>query len=496
MASRKAQIQIQTTADTSGAQAAAKAMQQVDTASTQAAGGASKVGQTAAQAGFQLQDFAVQVGGGTSALTAFAQQAPQLLGIFGPGGAIAGALVAVGAVATKIFMGMGDDAQSASEKAEELADVVEKVAQAQNRILQEDFDFGARQIELSVEQASALREALNLVRDAEAEYSRNSIKNAETLRQTLEQIAILQGKQVDQFKSANEAFAAQQQQQAEAAQKAIDAQQQQVEEAKAQAAEQQRLLQAAIAQRESLQQDLDGQRQKVELLRQQRDEMEKAAKVGPAQAFPVFGPGGSAAMQQERAQAARAEQARQDLPAIQNQLQLTESRISKLEEMLNTFSGAASERVERAAAAAEAAQINLEATSAAVETNIAGIVEAFQVDSLKQSAQAAADTAKQQAEEIQTIVEAIKNPTETQKANIAVLTQAAADGVIVAEEQSRVAANLNALLYTLRGDQQANRTLLEQLIRSTAENTRAINELSRRGAALDVQSRNAALPIR
>jgi DNA repair exonuclease SbcCD ATPase subunit len=122
MASRKAQIQIQTTADTSGAQAAAKAIQQVDTASTQAAGGASKVGQTAAQAGFQLQDFAVQVGGGTSALTAFAQQAPQLLGAFGPSGAIAGALIAVGAVATKIFMDMAADAEEAGKSAEEMAE--------------------------------------------------------------------------------------------------------------------------------------------------------------------------------------------------------------------------------------------------------------------------------------------------------------------------------------------------------------------------------------
>lgn len=49
------------------------------------------------QAGYQVQDFAVQVAGGTSALKAFGQQAPQLLGIFGPAGAIIGAIVAVGA---------------------------------------------------------------------------------------------------------------------------------------------------------------------------------------------------------------------------------------------------------------------------------------------------------------------------------------------------------------------------------------------------------------
>lgn len=54
-------------------------------------------GATVGQLGFQVQDFATQVAGGTSALTAFGQQAPQALGIFGPKGAIIGAVVAVGA---------------------------------------------------------------------------------------------------------------------------------------------------------------------------------------------------------------------------------------------------------------------------------------------------------------------------------------------------------------------------------------------------------------
>jgi hypothetical protein len=49
------------------------------------------------QAAFQVQDFAVQLGMGTNALVSFSQQAPQLLGVFGPGGAIVGAIVGVGA---------------------------------------------------------------------------------------------------------------------------------------------------------------------------------------------------------------------------------------------------------------------------------------------------------------------------------------------------------------------------------------------------------------
>jgi methyl-accepting chemotaxis protein len=47
------------------------------------------------QAGYQIGDFAVQVANGTSKIQAFGQQAPQLLQIFGPFGAILGAAVAI-----------------------------------------------------------------------------------------------------------------------------------------------------------------------------------------------------------------------------------------------------------------------------------------------------------------------------------------------------------------------------------------------------------------
>lgn len=56
-----------------------------------------RFGQIAGQAGFQVQDFAVQVQGGQSALLAFGQQGSQLAGAFGPTGAIIGAFIAVGA---------------------------------------------------------------------------------------------------------------------------------------------------------------------------------------------------------------------------------------------------------------------------------------------------------------------------------------------------------------------------------------------------------------
>ena len=56
------------------------------------------------QVGYQVQDFAVQVQGGTSMLVALGQQGSQLLGIFGPFGAIAGMILAIGTGLAGAFM--------------------------------------------------------------------------------------------------------------------------------------------------------------------------------------------------------------------------------------------------------------------------------------------------------------------------------------------------------------------------------------------------------
>lgn len=62
------------------------------------------------QAGYQVGDFAVQVGMGTSALQAFGQQGSQLLGIFGPFGAALGAVVAIAAALGNAFMKSSEEA--------------------------------------------------------------------------------------------------------------------------------------------------------------------------------------------------------------------------------------------------------------------------------------------------------------------------------------------------------------------------------------------------
>ena len=67
------------------------------------------------QAGFQIQDFVVQVTSGTSAMRAFAQQAPQMLGAFGPQGAVIGTVVALVAGLGTAFLASRDAAAQTAE---------------------------------------------------------------------------------------------------------------------------------------------------------------------------------------------------------------------------------------------------------------------------------------------------------------------------------------------------------------------------------------------
>ena len=76
------------------------------------------------QASFQLQDIAVQAQMGTDAFIILGQQGPQLASIFGPGGAVLGVLIALGAVVGgtlfKALTGTGEAMKELGEDAKKL----------------------------------------------------------------------------------------------------------------------------------------------------------------------------------------------------------------------------------------------------------------------------------------------------------------------------------------------------------------------------------------
>ncbi|HDR2727786.1 TPA: phage tail length tape measure family protein [Enterobacter roggenkampii] len=87
---------------------------------------------TMQQAGYQVQDFIVQVQGGQSALVAFSQQGSQLAGAFGPGGAVIGAVLALSTVVAGTLitsLNGGKNAIDALKDAIETTDKVISVSQ-------------------------------------------------------------------------------------------------------------------------------------------------------------------------------------------------------------------------------------------------------------------------------------------------------------------------------------------------------------------------------
>lgn len=97
---------------------------------TGAEGGAKGTGEwksSMQQAGYQVQDFIVQVQGGQSALVAFAQQGSQLAGAFGPGGAVVGAFIALSSVIAGVLITSLNGGKTAMDALKDAAEAMDKV---------------------------------------------------------------------------------------------------------------------------------------------------------------------------------------------------------------------------------------------------------------------------------------------------------------------------------------------------------------------------------
>jgi len=122
------------------------------------------------QVGYQVQDFAVQIQSGTNALVSLGQQGSQLLGIFGPAGAIGGMILAIGTGLAGAFIA----AKNAAQKA--VTDF-EGVGSALREIESLDFDnvgFGA--LEIAKDIRGEYEAILSIMRDIKVEELRTALK--------------------------------------------------------------------------------------------------------------------------------------------------------------------------------------------------------------------------------------------------------------------------------------------------------------------------------
>ncbi len=123
-------------ADDAAAAAAAKNAARVEAVSGTKSG--RDAGIKVQQAGFQVADFATQVGAGTSAVQAMGQQLPQLLGAFGPWGAVIGAAVAVLVPLGRVLFEVAAQTEKTKESVDRAKESISKFGEALKKAAEED----------------------------------------------------------------------------------------------------------------------------------------------------------------------------------------------------------------------------------------------------------------------------------------------------------------------------------------------------------------------
>ena len=442
MAGKKVNIDITTTANTAGAKQAEKALVSMSTATDSASISAmsagknvSRVGQLAGQAGFQVQDFAVQVGAGTSALTAFSQQAPQLLGAFGPSGAIAGAIVAIGAIAAKVFLEMGDNAKEAGELATEAG---EKMLEAFEKAGGQKADEFIRKVGEQTKLTDILRESAVLLIETQNSKIRSDAELVKSQSLATEE-ALKYLETTGQIKSAEEAIIALRKQSAEAQKEAAIAEIQAGVEAE-------RLKYETIReQKKDVLSDVDAAQKRIDELQSREQDLIK--KLGFAQSMD------KALDKGEGFKSTETRQAEAQLAEIEKQISGLFGFIDQAPQKIGELT---------ASAYAQGAVIDAEVAQAQIATE--ALESQFDVqsktDAIKSATASIGEGAKVIGEEIAKF-EPIGVIQQEAKAKVAT---AVADGIITAQDQRDIGASLQTLMGTLKSGQSGTLTGLQNLV--------------------------------
>lgn len=129
------------------------------------------------QAGYQLQDFIVQVQGGQSALVAFSQQGSPFAGAFGPGGAVVGAVIALGTVLAGVLMPSLTNSTDKMKDLETAAESLNKIVVINSQGVAALSNDYARLAATNAALATQLRDAAIAKYASEVENARDAISN-------------------------------------------------------------------------------------------------------------------------------------------------------------------------------------------------------------------------------------------------------------------------------------------------------------------------------
>jgi len=137
-------------------------------------GGFRRFGGVAGQLGYQLQDVAVQAQMGTSAFTILGQQGSQIASVFGPAGAMAGALIAVGAAVAAVAWKAFDTSDKLKALREDASQLSEAFSISEQGLLTYNERLGLI-AQTAPEVAAALFEIKKQQLELDQELSKSSI---------------------------------------------------------------------------------------------------------------------------------------------------------------------------------------------------------------------------------------------------------------------------------------------------------------------------------
>lgn len=434
------------------------------------AGAANKrFGTVAQQAGYQVQDFATQVAGGTSAMTALGQQGPQLLSIFGPGGAIAGALLSIGALIGNVMLNARREAGDTEDSLEGLKGKIDEVAEAAAKLQEEELEFGDAAIKDAIESAKGLIGAFDAAAAAEGAYSKQALDNAEALRKARAAIAELLGpglrEQPNQVAEILNAEAAAADAREQAARNAAEQELRRLDNAR-------RTLQAdregLATITENLIQEgarLQAMRDQLAVLRQQKAELEEIARTPvpiTEQGYPGTGP---SAAQRRRSEA----QAQLADPSTQAELLALEEKIAGLEERLDPVNGRAMVGFRRAVVSLGQQEQQILALEDEVATKIAGIEQTLGTQDIVGQVDALGKAQEASANEIEAAIKDFVPQNEAQRQSIEILRGLIEDGKLTADEVVSATRSLGSLQGALGPAVNRINTNLDLILKLTKE---------------------------
>ena len=445
-ANKKVNINISTKADTSGADKAAKSIQNISTTTTTASSavvkGSGNMAFAIGNVGNQLQDIAIQAQSGTSAITILSQQGPQLLSGFGPQGAIAGAVLALGGLILSTMIKSTDAAKKAAEDAWTAADeFAQKTADAYKKAGGEDADK-------FITKAERIRDLVNESANAEidlASQQRERIKAQGDLIKSQEDLAIASIKYLEATGQITDAESriVEIQKQARAAQKetAIADIQASTSAAEIRYKTAQTLLSDAEEQKTRLQESINQ-------LQIQQQTINRQANIARASDKGMV----EAGLQKPGYQSTATSQLENQLAKLEGSIAELQKQSDKAPEQVqkaidNVYSTAQAFDTAQKGAAAQIqeleAKYNITESTQALNQGVTAITEG--VKTLKEDVDKIQPVTQQQIEAKNTIQSAL------------------ADGKLTADELLKVGAALQVLMATLKSGQEGNASIIREM---------------------------------